>query len=60
MQDRAKPSSDAVRHRRSHDDDRAQQGKKTLYDPRYGGKKPDQAETSGILRELAEGQRHLD
>jgi hypothetical protein len=60
MQDRAKPSSDAVRHRRSHDDDRAEQGKNALHDPRYSGKKPARAETSGILRELTEEQRHLD
>jgi hypothetical protein len=49
-----------VRHRRSHDDDRAEQGKNALHDPRYSGKKPARAETSGILRELAEEQRHLD
>jgi hypothetical protein len=63
MQDRAKPSSEALRHRRPHDDDRAQQGN-TPYDQRKGGlhhsgKKPNRAE-SGILRELAEEQRHLD
>jgi hypothetical protein len=47
-----------MRHRRSHDDDRAQQGKKTLHE--HAGKKPSRAEKSGILRELAEEQRHLD
>ena len=60
MQDRAKPSSEAVRHRRSHNDDKAQHVKKTQLDQSHSGRKPSRAEASGILRELAEEQRHLD
>lgn len=59
MQDRAKPSSEAVRRGGLHDDDKAQHAKDRLHDDRPVAKKRGRAE-SGILRELVEEQRHLD
>jgi hypothetical protein len=59
MQERAKPSSETMSPRRQREDYTAQRANKTQKDQLQGGRPSSRAE-SGILRELAEEQRHLD
>ena len=59
MQERAKPSSETISPRRQRNGYTAQHTKEMQTDQPHASRKPTRAE-SGILRELAEEQRHLD
>jgi hypothetical protein len=60
MQEQAKPSSETMSPRRQREDYTAQRANKTQKDQLQGGGRPSSRAESGILRELAEEQRHLD